>query len=481
MPMRYFKNCWMQQIKMENNVVRNILFYDHNWSHIARLVGIFANLVQESGLHVILLSDKQASQINGNLEIINISDIPQNKTLVDLQGQYSYSLHRALITERAFYDYSSFRRSQCYSRLTEEQIAQKITAYVNALDYVIRERVDLIIEWFPDNFLSSVAQMVAAHYKKPFSVFLPHYWWKDGALILDRMDMTSSVIDRNYEMFYESPDLLDIENLRKVYSKKHTLFFFKQSEMYRLKDRLQLILNRQNSYQPVSLRNWIVRRTSTAVSAAMIRTFVPLLEHVPENESFVIYPLHISPEAALLGTTPELADQFGLIKNISMNLPYGVKLYVKQHPCEHLGLGLDYDFYRRLTTLPNVRIFGRKANLNAMLDHPRFIAMVILAGTAAIDAALKRKPVFVFGRSYFSIADCFIKPLNWQDFYNQLTLIMQGKFQFNDRALNAIIGALDKSVVRADIDLTAHGNTTDMASQLPYIWRSYVELATREK
>lgn len=459
---------------MANTAVQNILFYDHNWSHIERLVRVFANLVLESGVHVILLSDKQPSQINGNLEVINILDIPQKKTLVDLQGTFSHSLHRALVPERAFYDYSSFRRSQCYSRLSEEQISKNITAYVNAFDYVIRERADLTIEWFPDNFLSSVAQMIAADYKKPCAVFLPHYWWKDGALIIDRMDMTSAVIDSNYNLFYKNPALLDMENLKNVYSKKQTLFVFKQSKMYRLKDRLQLIINRQKSYQPVSLLNWVVRRTSTVLSSALIKTLITL-EHVSRNEPFVIYPLHISPEAAILGTTPELADQFGLIKNISMNLPYGVKLYIKQHPYEHLGLGLDYGFYRRLATLPNVRIFDRKANLNAMLDHPRFLAVVILAGTVALDAVLKRKPVFVFGRTFYSIADCFIKPSSFHDFFNQLTLIMQGRFQFNDLALNAIIGALDKSVVRANIDLTAHGNPTDMASQLPFIWRSYVE------
>lgn len=465
---------------MSNAVVKNVLFYDHNWSHIARLVRVFANLVRDSGIHVILVTDKQPSQIDGNLELINIYDVPQQKTLIELQEKYNYSLHRALIIERAFYDYSSFRRSQCYSRLSEEQITKLITPYVNALDYVIRERADLIIEWLPDNFLSSMTQMIATDYKKPFAAFFPHYWWKDGALMVNRMNMTSTVIDSNYKLFYETPSLLDMENLRNVYTKKQISGVFKQSKMYRLKDRLQLIINRQKSYQPVSLRNWIVRRVSTALHAIQIRTFIPFLEWAPQDEPFVIYPLHVSPEASILGTVPELADQFGLIKNISMNLPYGVKLYVKQHPGEHLGLGLDYDFYRRLSTLPNVRIFEKKANLNAMLDHPQFLAMVILAGTAAIDAALKKKPVFVFGRSYYSIADCFIKPSSFHDFFIQLTLIMQGKFQFNGRALNAIIGALDKSIVRADIDLTSHDNSTDMASQLPFIWRSYVESHIRQ-
>ena len=461
---------------MEKTVVKNVLFYDHNWSQVARLVRMFADLVRESGVHVILVSDKQPSQINGNLEILNIYDVPQKKTLKELQEQYSYSLHKALVPERAFYDYSSFRRSQCYSRLSEEQISKIITPYVNAIDYAIRSRADLIIEAFPDNFLSSVAQMIATEYKKPFFVPFPQYWWKDGGLIIDRMNMTSTVIDKNYELFYKNPNLLDMKHLEKIFLKPLTTAFttIKQSKMYSLKDRLQLIINREKSYQPVSLRNWIVRRTWTVVSSLLIKTLIKR-EVAPRDEPFVIYPLHISPEAAILGTVPELADQFGLIKNISMNLPFGVKLYVKQHPYEHLGLGLNYEFYRRLTALPNVRIMNKSANLNAMLDHPRFLAVALLAGTSALDAALKRKPVFVFGHTYYSKADCFIKPLDFRDFFNQLMLIMRGKFEFNHRALNAMLGALDKSVVRADIDLLAHDNPADQVSQYPYIWQSYIK------
>lgn len=461
---------------MEKTVVQNVLFLDHNWSLVAPVVRMYANLARESGIHVILLSDKLPSQITENFEVINIFDVPQKKTLGELQESISYSLHKALVPERAFYDYSSFRRSQCYSRLSEEQIANKIAPYVNALDYAIRERADLVFDWFPDNFLSSVAQMLSANYNTHCAVLFPQYWWKNGSLMIDRMNLTSTLIDSNYALFYENPGLLDMKHLANVFSKPLTsAFAVKKFKMYTFKERLQLMINRQKSYQPVSLRNWIVRRTSTVVSSFLIKSLIAR-ETIPRDEPFVIYPLHISPEASILGTTPELADQFGLIKNISMNLPYGVMLYVKQHPYEHVGLGLDFGFYRRLATLPNVRIFDKRAKLDTMLEHPRFLALAILAGTSALDTALKRKPVFVFGETYYSIADCFIKPTSFRDFFIQLTSIMQGKFEFNDRALNAILGALDKSVVRADVDLISHDNPLDLVSQYPLLWQSYLEL-----
>lgn len=461
---------------MEKTVVQNVLFWDHNYSHVASIVEAFANLTRGSGVHVIMLSDKRPSRLTENFEVINIRDVPQKKSLVELQQGYGYSLHRALVPERAFYDYSSFRRSQCYSRLSEEQIAEIITPYVNALDYAIRERADSFYDWWPDNFLSSVGQMISTNYKKTCAIPFPQYWWKDGSLVIDRMNMTSSVIDSNYELFYKNPDLLDKKQVANTFAKPLTsAFAVKVSKLHALKERIGLIITRQKTYQPISLRNWIVRRVSTVVSSVLIKTLI-VRELVPRDEPFVIFPLHISPEAAILGTVPELADQFGLIKNISMNLPYGVKLYVKQHPYEHVGLGLDYDFYRRLASLPNVRIFGKRAKLDTMLDHPRFLAVALLAGTSAIDTALKRKPVFVFGQTYYSIADCFIKPANFQDFFDQLTLIMRGKYEFNDRALNAILGALDKSVVRADVDLMSHKTMGELLSHYPRLWQACLEL-----
>jgi hypothetical protein len=460
----------------KQNTIKNILFYDHNWSVQLRIVSKFANLVRESGVHVILLSDRMISQTNENLEIVNIFDVPQKKTLDELHKNYSFSLHKALVPERAFYDYSSFRRSQCYSKLSEEEIKNIITPYVNAVDYMMRERADIVIEAFPDNFVTSILQMLATEYGKRIFVPFAQYWWKDGALIIDRMNMTSTVIDGNYELLYKNPELVDADLISRVFAKPLTAAFTttKRMKMYTLRDRIQLFINRQKGYQPISSLNWIVRRVSTFISSVLIKTLISR-EFQIRDEKYVIYPLHISPEAALLGTNPELADQFGLIKNISMNLPYGVKLYVKQHPYEHLGLGLDYGFYRRLATLPNVRIVDASVKLASLLDNKNFIALTILAGTSALDAALKRKPVIVFGTTYYSIADCFIKPKDFQDFFIQIKNIMEGEFVFNERGLNALLGALEKSVVRAKIDLLAHDNQTDQVFEYPLIWQSYVE------
>jgi hypothetical protein len=449
-----------------------VLFIDRAWPLLSELVHDFHEYSKGTGVKVIILSEFKKTGFMGEVEVINIHSVPQSRSLRELQELYPFSIHRCLVTERAFYDYCSFRRSQCYSRLSESEIAEKITPYANALDYVIRERADIVIDWLQDSFVPSLAGPIAEYYKKPFRMFLPHYWWSNGALVFDRMDQTSSVIDNLYQYYYSRPDLCDITVLDSIFKEKKTLYVIKRSRMYSIKHRIVLFMNRLRSYEPISIRNWIIRRLSAKYSKFLI-TLLIRREANARSEPFLVYPLQTSPEASLLGTLPEVADQFNIIKNVSMNLPYGVKLYVKEHPFDYVGAGLDYSFYKRLGSLPNVRIIRGKASLNNLLDHPQFIALVSLNGTSIIEAAFKRRPVFIFGRSFYGAADCFFKPKSFEEFYQQLRSIMRGKYVFNERALYAMLMALDQSVVRSDVNLVVD-NSTALLKELPKIWNAYI-------
>jgi hypothetical protein len=449
-----------------------VLFIDRAWPLLGELVYDFHEYTKVNGVKAILLSEFKKTGFIGGVEVINIHSVPQSRTLQELQDRYPFSIHKCLVTERAFYDYCSFRRSQCYSRLSESEIAEKITPYANALDYVIRERADIVIDWLQDSFVPSLAGSIADHYKKPFRMFLPHYWWSDGALVFDRMDQTSSVIDNLYQYYYSRPDLCELSVLDSIFKEKKTLYQIKRSRMYSIKHRIVLFMNRLRSYEPISIRNWIIRRLSAKYSKLLI-TLLVRREAKARSEPFLVYPLQTSPEASLLGTLPEVADQFNVIKNISMNLPFGVKLYVKEHPSDYVGAGLDYGFYKRLSALPNVRIILGKVSLNNLLDHPQFIALVSLNGTSIIEAALKKRPVFIFGRSFYGAADCFFKPKSFEEFYQHLCSIRRGEYEFNERALYAMLMALDQSVVRSDVDLVVD-NSTALLKQLPKIWDVYI-------
>lgn len=456
----------------------SVLFIDRSNSVTIDLVMHLARNIRNPDIRIVLLSDKEKSGRKEAIEVVNVRDVPQSLSLRALQDKYDFSLYKALIPERAFFDYSSFRKTQCYSSMTLEQIERAALPYINALDYLIREQIDLVIEGLADNFMTSVAGRIAGHYRKKFFMVFMYYWAGNGFYFVDRTDQTSSLIDARYEQHAQNPSRLEPAALAAFFSCKALQIAFSGSN-YTLRSRLQQIFNRARSYEPLSMKHWLLRRLGWAVSKARIRAFIRFETEVVE-EKFVLFPLHVTPEATLLGNVPELADQFSLIKNLSMNLPSGIFLYVKEHPHQQLGLGLDYAFYRRVLSLPNVRLYGGRVAAEALYTHRNCIAVAVISGTVGLEAAMCKVPVFVFGRPIYHRGDCFLKPRDFDQFLSQINSILRGEHRFNEVGLYAILQALKDAVVEADVDLSSARSWLELgylgnANTIKFIEQQYHE------
>lgn len=427
-----------------------VVFIDHSYLHQISWVEKFAGSV--SDINVILLTDKQPSRIDGNFEVVNVHDVAQNVDLSELQKKFDFSLYRAMVPERAYFDYTTFSPSQCYSRVNLDDIATLIGPHVNALDHVIRTRADLVIGHLTDNAITSLAAHIAQHYKKSYAAAYPYYWWPDGYMFVDRTDMTSSQVDGLYRKFYANHKSIDRGLVEKLYSAKRTSLVYPDNIVYRLSARIRKILGSRRWHEPFSPRNWFVRRVGYLVSRLLTKCFTRAYPNVRPGKPFVLFPMHVAPEAALLGTTPELADQFSLVKNISINLPWGVTLCVKQHPAQPKWVGPGFDFYRKLAALPNVDVLDASAPLNAILRDEHCLAVAAINGTVGLEAAINRKPVFIFGRAIYGVAECFYKPRNFDEFRTQMLAVFRGQFEFNEGAMLSILAALDAAVWRGDND-----------------------------
>jgi hypothetical protein len=430
-----------------------VLFIDRNNPHTIQWIRGFSGFIKPGEIKVYCISDREASFENETLKIFNIKDIPQCSTIGELQNKYNFSIYKKLVTERSFFDYSSFRKSQRYSDFSLDEIEKKILPYLNAYDYVIREKIDLIIDSLADNFLTSIAGEIAKYYNKKTIFKLLYYWWSDGFLPLDRVDQTSDIIDQKYRYYYLNPEKIDNELIAQTFkTKKISWQFEKQNYLKELIFRIKIVRNRNNSYESLSVKNWVYRRLDWTVSKALYNTCIKKYYIPVDGEQYVLYPLHVAPEAVLLGSSPELADQFWLIKNISMNLPWGVRLYVKDHPSQQVGLGLNYDFYRKLLTLPNVRYFPSNVRAESLYERQECLAVAVINGTVGLEAAMREKVVYVFGSAVYGQAASFIKPKSFNDFSTHLLSVMKGEFKFDRKALDAILMALISSVVRGTVD-----------------------------
>jgi hypothetical protein len=425
-----------------------VVVIDHSYHHLINWAEQFAKSV--TGIKVVLVTDKSPSRIDGDFEVINVRDVTQNLSLDELQLRLNFSLYRALITERAYFDYTHFTKRECYSRLTLDEIGKRIRPHINALDVVIRTRADLVIGHMADNAVASLAAHIANQYGKPYVASTASYWSTDGLFIRDRIDQTSSQVDELYRRYYANQSSIDRSAIQTVRAARRFSHMYSDITVYSLRDRIKKIIGSRQWHDPFSPINWLIRRVCRLCSQFMIAVFGRVLPDAPADKRYVLYPMHVAPEAALLGATPELADQFSLIKNISINLPWGVRLCVKGHPAQHKWSGPNFDFYRKLAALKNVDVISAKAPTDRILRDPNCIAVAIINGTVGLEAAANRKPVFVFGRAMFGVADCFLKPKDFDEFRDQIMGIAKGQFQFNEGAMWAILAALDAAVWHGD-------------------------------
>jgi hypothetical protein len=109
---------------------------------------------------------------------------------------------------------------------------------------------------------------------------------------------------------------------------------------------------------------------------------------------FVFYPLHVEPERALQGNSPEYMYQLAAIVSIARDLPAGIFLVVKEHVT---AIGRRPDrFYDQISELKNVVL------VDALIPGLEMVkasdAVVTITGTAGLEAAMMGRPVISFGR-----------------------------------------------------------------------------------
>src|SRR5437868_10417608 len=96
----------MQHQAMSQQEPTEVVLSDHSYLHLINWADKFAKSV--AGIKFTLVTDKSRSRIDGDFEVINVRDVAQNLTLDELQQRLNFSLYRTLITERAYFDYTSF-------------------------------------------------------------------------------------------------------------------------------------------------------------------------------------------------------------------------------------------------------------------------------------------------------------------------------------------------------------------------------------
>jgi len=119
-----------------------------------------------------------------------------------------------------------------------------------------------------------------------------------------------------------------------------------------------------------------------------------------DNEKFIYFPLQIDIEASILIFAPFYTNQLELVISIMKSLPIGYKLYVKDHPLQNSRGWRSISFYKKIMSLPNVKLLHHSINPDEILE--RCSAVITISSTAGMEAALYKKPSILLADSLFS-------------------------------------------------------------------------------
>lgn len=450
-----------------------VLLTDRSWPYLHLIAKDLAQKLVNTTHNIILLSEKEKSINNDNFQIINIHDIPVCESVVFYQKKYPFSIYKTIVCERAFTDYSSYRTFSRYSNCDQQHIEYWMELYLNAFDYIYSNKLcDVTIDNAPDCFIPPLSSKIADYYNiRYFSIHLT-YWHENGIFFFDRSNWTSSHLDEKIMFYQENQEQINRKKLDVIFSTKKTLLFKRAPQ---LKERLIQLFNRSKSYNPISIKYLALRTLYRWINKFKIKYFLDWKFNITSN-NYVLFPLHITPEASLLGNIPELADQFSVIKNISMNLPWGITMYVKEHPHVFEGHGLDYNFYKKIQSLNNVKLLHKSISLDAIYNDDRLKAVLGINGTVCIDAALKRKAVIIFGDPFFKEAKCFIKMANYSELNNVIKSILDESWHFSEEGLYSLLAAInDLIVTNKEVDFRKENTTKGIALAYNFIIKEFIE------
>lgn len=118
-----------------------------------------------------------------------------------------------------------------------------------------------------------------------------------------------------------------------------------------------------------------------------------------EGERYVLYPLHLQPEASTLVQAPYYLNQLALIEDIVKSLPAGTRLYVKDHVSTRGRWPVS--FYGSIKKSFGVRLIDPDVDVPSLIRNADAVA--VITGTMGWEAVLLEKPALTFGDVFFNV------------------------------------------------------------------------------
>ena len=180
--------------------------------------------------------------------------------------------------------------------------------------------------------------------------------------------------------------------------------------------------------------------------------------YVTEDElgslNYAFFPLNTEPEVSMLVHSKPYLNQIDVIRNVSSNIPVGMKLVVKEHPSSVGKRPLSY--YQKLLDIPNVRLADPKLPAGLLVDNSRLVATI--QGSVGWEAILRKKPVVIFGQATYEFlpSSMLRRVRDLENLGNEVADLMQN-YEYQEEAVTAFVAAAMSQSVPIDFYSTLLG------------------------
>lgn len=236
---------------------------------------------------------------------------------------------------------------------------------------------------------------------------------------------------------------------------KRVIYYNEKNSLYdkvkQYADRIKIYIHRKDYKILVNKARYLAK---IKVETNRFLKKVEKLEEMPvENQKFILFALHLQPEATTLPGGGFFNDQLLAIKMLSSSLPDDTFLYVKEHPSYWMEKGRlesvfesrNVAFYNEIKTLKNVILIKHEIPSNELLE--KCLAVVTITGTIGFEAIYKGKPVLTFGPTFYEDYPSVFRIKSNQDCNNVIDFICKTEFTFDRRDVACYLLAIQKYVV----------------------------------
>jgi len=383
---------------------------------------------------------------------------PDVEYLKQIEKKYKINLWEIAYAERNFYKYNAFyrfSRKEILSILEQEcRLFEKVIDEVNP-NYLIIKTTD-----FHRNYL--LTEMCRIRNVK--ILMLTTSRLANKASIVAQSDKIDYELDKKTEDKIKNDSFEELREYFKKRSKSQQKNKIHSAGMnypqYKkilpgvkwLTGTVDKKFGESYDHYGVTRRKAISHYFSYSIKGKMRKKFIDkeLCKKIELNKKFIFFPLQVQPERNVDIDAPFYANQIEVVTNIAKALPADCKLFVKEHPLMRYRHWREITEYEEMISLPNVEVIHPEVSAKEILEN--CLAVITIAGSGGLEAALHKKPAIVFADTIYASLPSVYRLKNLEELPNLIREALDTEVKLTD--INKFINILERNSF--DFDITGH-------------------------